>query len=61
MTGEKPYIEVERVIKERKFNPNYGDSRVCACGHDYDRHFDSYDDMEPVGCKYCQCFTFIEE
>lgn len=44
-----------------KYNPNYGDSRVCICGHSYYRHFDSYEDMEPVGCKYCQCGKFTED
>jgi len=57
----EPYIEAKRVIKTRKFNPDYGDGRVCKCGHDYYRHFDTYEDMEPVGCKYCECFDFIEK
>lgn len=30
------------------------------CGHAYYRHFDTYDDMLPVGCKYCGCETFVE-
>ena len=30
----------------------------CKCGHAYERHFDSYEDMYPVGCKYCECWTF---
>ena len=37
----------------------------CAnpgCGHSYERHFDTYADMEPVGCKYCGpvCPRFVE-
>ena len=32
----------------------------CVCGHEYYRHFDPYENMEPVGCKYCQCDTFKE-
>lgn len=57
---EDPYIEerVERFVK--KYNPKYGDNRVCICGHTYDRHFDSYEDMAPVGCKYCGCSEFVE-
>lgn len=31
---------------------------ICKCGHPYHRHFDSYEDMAPVGCKYCQCRIF---
>lgn len=60
MNNEKPYIKIERVVIEKKYNPNYGDDRMCECGHKYYRHFDSYDDMEAVGCKYCGCYEFKE-
>jgi len=43
-----------------KYNPNFGDDKLCECGHPYYRHFDTYEDMDPVGCKYCECFTFDE-
>ena len=33
----------------------FGDDRLCICGHAYYRHFDTYEDMKPVGCKYCPC------
>ena len=23
-----------------KYDPNYGDARICECGHSYYRHFD---------------------
>ena len=55
---EQPYLEV--VVKQRAYNPKYGDNRMCICGHAYYRHFDTYDDMLPVGCKYCLCDTFVE-
>lgn len=42
-----------------KYDKNYGDNRLCVCGHPYYRHFDTYDDMSPVGCKYCECFVFV--
>jgi hypothetical protein len=58
---EKPYIK-KRVSKTiYLYNPKYGDDRICKCGHPYYRHFDSYSDMETVGCKYCSCYIFIEE
>jgi len=57
---EPPYIIVERVEIDRKYNQNYGDDMVCICGHTYYRHFDSYEDMEAVGCKYCGCYEFKE-
>ncbi len=57
---EEPYIELTVTTVERKYNPNYGDDRKCKCGHPYYRHFDTYDDMYPCGCKYCDCFTFEE-
>jgi len=55
---EKPYIETRRVVIDREYNPKYGDSKICVCGHTYGRHFDGYEDMSDVGCKYCQCHTF---
>lgn len=30
----------------------------CVCGHPYYRHFDTYDDMVGIGCKYCMCGRF---
>jgi len=58
---EKPYIEQTKITTKLKYNPNYGDNRICKCGHPYYRHFDSYDDMRNVGCKYCSCAEFVEE
>jgi len=56
---EQPYIETVEVSKVRNYNPKYGENKVCKCGHIYYRHFDTYDEMEPVGCKYCPCFDFV--
>jgi hypothetical protein len=36
-----------------EYDPNFGDQKLCQCGHPYYRHFDTYDGMAPVGCKYC--------
>lgn len=63
--GESPYIEEIKTntIVEYKYNPNYGDERICKCGHTYYRHFDPYDDMYAAGCKYChsdECDGFEE-
>lgn len=44
----------------RVYDENFGDDKKCSCGHSYYRHFDSYDDMKPVGCKYCSCSGFVE-
>lgn len=55
---EKPYIEKKRIVVDRKHNPKYDQNKLCECGHAYHRHFDSYDDMRAIGCKYCDCFTF---
>lgn len=43
------------------YNDAFGDDRECICGHTYYRHFDTYEAMEPVGCKYCQCDVFKEQ
>ena len=40
------------------YDPDYGDGKLCECGHTYHRHFDPYEDNAPVGCKYCGCFEF---
>ena len=57
--SESPYLET--AVIEYHYNPKYGDYRICQCGHPYYRHFDTYDeDMYPVGCKYCECYKFIE-
>lgn len=58
--SQEPYLKSVQIIEVIKYNPEYGDSRICECGHHYERHFDSYEDMEPVGCKYCSCDEFIE-
>ncbi|MFA6198993.1 MAG: hypothetical protein WC679_01140 [Bacteroidales bacterium] len=58
---EKPYIEETVTSTIYKYNKNYGDDRICKCGHSYYRHFDSWEDMNSIGCKYCCCFYFEEE
>lgn len=58
---QAPYLYVKQVVLLSKYNKNYGDDRLCECGHTYYRHFDSYEDMEACGCKYCQCYTFVEQ
>jgi hypothetical protein len=40
------------------YNPAFGDDKICRCGHKYYRHYDTYEDMAPVGCKYCECERF---
>lgn len=61
LTPEEPYLTEEVVTVVYKYNSNYGDDRVCMCGHEYYRHFDTYDDMAAVGCKYCDCMEFVEK
>lgn len=47
--------KLETVVK---YNPNFGNDKKCLCGHPYYRHFDTYEDMEACGCKYCGCYEF---
>ena len=62
----EPDIEIIQELEEAvmafrpEYDPEFGDDRICICGHPYHRHFDSYDAMYPVGCKYCPCMTFTE-
>ena len=58
--SNEPYLIETEVITHYRYNPDYGDSRICTCGHTYDRHFDPYEDNEAVGCKYCGCNDFVE-
>ncbi len=59
----RPYLtqKTVRTTRRRRYNPNYGDARVCVCGHEYHRHFDTYDVMADIGCKYCPCRSFVEQ
>ena len=63
---EEPYLFEEIVVKKRMYNPSYGDDRICKCGHSYYRHFDPFpslfsdEPMQPVGCKYCDCYVFMQ-
>ena len=61
MKEEAPYIIKTKKIKIFKYTKNYGDDRICECGHSYYRHFDTYENMRPVGCKYCSCYRFVEK
>lgn len=42
-----------------RYDPQFGDDKVCQCAHPYYRHFDTYDNMRAIGCKYCQCYEFV--
>ena len=60
-TENGPYLitEIVRTVWAYRFNPDYEPDKECSnCQHSYDRHFDSYEDMRPVGCKYCSCHLF---
>ena len=59
--NKKPYLEKKIEYIEYSYNPEYGDDRLCTCGHPYYRHFDTYEQMDPIGCKYCGCNHFTED
>lgn len=59
--SKSPYVVKIVVDREFSYNPEYDDHKECECGHDYHRHFDSYENMEAIGCKYCSCFMFKEK
>jgi hypothetical protein len=52
----KSYVEAH---PEKVYRADYGDSKMCECGHPYYRHFDGYEDNLHVGCKYCSCYDFV--
>ena len=51
-------IQTLVVEQNEKYDPDFGDDKVCKCGHKYYRHFDTYEEMYPCGCKYCGCYAF---
>lgn len=57
---DQPYIYITETNQRKLYNSQYGDERKCQCGHSYHRHFDTYENMEAVGCKYCECNNFRE-
>lgn len=57
----QPYLTVVKLSVEKVWNPDYNETAICNCGHEYYRHFDSYDNNEACGCKYCRCDDFIPE
>jgi hypothetical protein len=59
---QQPYlISDEKNTLTYKYNPDFGDDKLCRCGHTYYRHFDTYEKMDAIGCKYCRCFSFKEK
>lgn len=58
---DTPYLDELVIGINKGYNEDYGDDRICECGHSYYRHFDSYEDMEACGCKYCGCYEFKED
>lgn len=60
LTKNQPYFFIETVNIEKQFNPEYDKEhkKICKCGHVYYRHFDTYEQMEACGCKYCECYNF---
>ncbi|QOI67521.1 hypothetical protein SEA_BEUFFERT_143 [Streptomyces phage Beuffert] len=54
-------VHLENYVRENMvglWNPDHDQQAKCKCTHPYERHFDSYEDMYPIGCKYCECDTF---
>lgn len=57
----KPYvIKLIGSTTYRTFNPKYPIDSYCICGHQYHRHFDGYESMPRMSCKYCGCHDFID-
>ena len=61
--AEEPYLYATAESEARRWNPQFWADARCAnpdCQHPYYRHFDTYEDMAPIGCKYCPCSHFEE-
>lgn len=60
-TGPYLLTTVTRTLTALRYNKAYNQDAKCAdpeCAHPYYRHFDTYENMSIVGCKYCSCFWF---
>ena len=51
-------LRPEKAWDSNNYDPRYPAYAMCKCGHHYIRHFDTYEDMRAVGCKYCECRVF---
>ena len=60
MCKEPPYLFEEKIVHVRKYNINFGDHRICKCGHPYYDHFIE-PEMVPMGCELCDCIVFMEK
>lgn len=59
MSKEQPYLEQTVTHVQKLWNPKFDQEARCICGHKYYRHFDTYENMANVGCKYCDCRQFV--
>lgn len=62
---EKPYVTLY-VEYENLYNSNYGDHRICECGHEYIKHFEDPHKAGNIGhascCSVCgNCVEFQEQ
>lgn len=56
---EFPKADYERYLPNCR---DVTDDPCGRCGHQYYRHFDSWEpDLPEVGCKYCSCHKFQEK
>jgi hypothetical protein len=59
---ENAYLKRIKKVVIWEYNPDYGDDRVCICGHTYQNHFDfGLDVINPDLCDcVCGCEYFKE-
>ena len=57
-TGVLEEVYIATKYARPKYDPDFGDDKICKCGHPYYRHFDPFENDDPVGCKYCDCGIF---
>lgn len=51
--GDMSYVPASEDEIAEQYDEKFGDNKLCECGHPYYRHFDTYDNMSAIGCKYC--------
>jgi len=54
-------MRVKATMELPDYNPNYGNDRVCICGHKYRDHFKGAEELHQVGCAECGYHAFKEK
>lgn len=58
---DEPYIPTIVIAKCKRYNPTYGNERICICGAKYYEHFDEEGFGIPQPIKHNGCSQFVKD